>query len=77
MLKKPKRTRIVSSTPGRTRIRVSHKRRTEQEMNRIAAALTERIGVTAASANVQTGSILVHHPETALDEVLGVLRDLG
>ncbi len=77
MSNKPKQTRIVSSTPGRTRIKVSPKRRTEQEMQRIAAALEQRTGATAACTNIRTGSILVRHPSTGLNAVLDTLRDLG
>lgn len=74
---KPKRTRIVSSTPGRTRIKVSPKRRNQQEMQRIASALEQRIGATAACTNIQTGSILLRHPSTGLNAVLEALGDLG
>lgn len=77
MPNKPKRTRIVSTTPGRTRIRVSRKRRNEEEMQRIAMALEQRIGTGAARTNIQTGSILVHHPRSGVNQVLEVLGDLG
>lgn len=75
----PKHSHVVSSTPGRTRLRVSDKRRNPQEMARIASALKARPEVHDVSTNVQTGSILVHHDQqhSSLYDISATLRDLG
>ncbi|HEY9670817.1 MAG TPA: hypothetical protein V6D11_05185 [Waterburya sp.] len=72
-------THVVSSTPSRTRLRVPSKRRTPQEMARIANALQAHPDVNDVKTNVQTGSIVVHHAhkDNSLDEISGVLQDLG
>jgi hypothetical protein len=77
MLTKPKRTRIASSIPGRTRIKVSRKRQTKAEMDRIARALQEHFGDVEAHTNVQTGSILVRHPHQRTEQISSILEDLG
>ena len=76
---KAKHTHVVSSTPSRTRLRVSHKRRNPQEMARIARAIKAHPGVQEVKTNVQTGSIVVHHDHTdsSLDEFSAILQDLG
>jgi hypothetical protein len=74
---KGQHTRIVSSTPGRTRVRVSEKRRTMEEMGRLAERLKERLNAIDAQINVQTGSIVLQHPQNGLEEVCSVLKDLG
>lgn len=75
----PKHTHVVSSTPERTRLRVSHKRRHPQEMARIAKALNAHPEVHDVRTNVETGSIVVHHAynDNSLDELSAVLQDLG
>jgi len=77
MLTRPKRTRIVSSIPGRTRIRLSPKRRTKEEMGLIVKALKEHLDITETRTNVHTGSILVRHPRHNIDDIYSVLQDLG
>ncbi len=74
-----KHTHVVSSTPSRTRLRVSAKRRNPQEMGRIATALKAHPEVHDVRANVHTGSIVVHHEhkDNSLDEITAVLQDLG
>jgi hypothetical protein len=74
-----KHTHVVSSTPSRTRLRVSQKRRNPQEMKRIASALKASPEVDEVRTNVQTGSIVVHHaPHTSgLDNIFATLNDLG
>ena len=76
---KTKHTHVVSSTPTRTRLRVSPKRRNPQEMARIARAIKAHPGVQEVKTNVQTGSIVVHHDHTdsSLDELSAILQDLG
>jgi len=75
----PKHTHVVSSTPERTRLRVSHKRRTHQEMARIANAFKAHPEVHDVRTNVETGSIVVHHAynDNSLDQISAVLQDLG
>ena len=75
----PKHTHVVSSTPSRTRLRVSHKRRNPQEMARIAKALNAHPDVQDVRTNVQTGSLVVHHADNdnSLDEISAILQDLG
>jgi hypothetical protein len=75
----PKHTHVVSSTPERTRLRVSRKRRNPEEMARIAKALKAHSEVHDVRTNVETGSIVVHHAhnDNSLDEISAVLQDLG
>ncbi|MDP9351021.1 MAG: hypothetical protein M3P51_05715, partial [Chloroflexota bacterium] len=55
--------RVMSSVPGRTRLKVSSRHRTQQEMQRIADALGARPDVSDVRANIHTGSLLVHHDQ--------------
>lgn len=75
----PKHTHIVSSTPNRTRLRVSPKRRNQQEMARIANTLKTHPDVQEVRTNIQTGSIVVHHAEkhSSLEDIKAALQDLG
>jgi hypothetical protein len=75
----PKHTHVVSSTPERTRLRVSNKRRNPKEMARIAKTLKAHPEVHDVRTNVETGSIVVHHAynDNSLDEISAVLQDLG
>lgn len=75
----PKHTHIVSSTPGRTRLRVSPQRRNHQEMGRIANTLKTYPDIHEVRTNVQTGSIVVHHAEkhSSLEDIKAALQDLG
>lgn len=72
-------THIVSNTPSRTRIRVSAKRRTPQEMNRITKTLQALPNVCSVRPNLQTGSIIIHHDRSAevVENLAASLRDLG
>jgi hypothetical protein len=74
-----KQTHIVSSTPHRTRFRVSQKRRNKAEMKRIAEALKAEPDVTEVHTNVQTGSIVVQHEyrHNSLQDISATLQDLG
>lgn len=75
----PIHTHIVSSTPSRTRLKVSQKRRNPVEMERIASALRASPDVHEVRTNVQTGSIVVHHaPQiSSLESIDTTLQDLG
>ena len=70
-------TQIVSSTPRRTRIRVSRKRRNPKEMARLAEALQESPKVCSIETNLHAGTIIVHHNEEALADIKAELKDLG
>ncbi len=72
-------THIVSSTPSRTRIRISSKRRTPKEMNRITKALQALPDVYSVRPNLQTGSIIIHHDQSpkVVENLAASLRDLG
>ena len=74
-----KHTHVVSSTPSRTRLRVSPQRRNPQEMSRIAQAINAHPGVYEVKTNLQTGSIVVHHEpmDSSLDELSAILQDVG
>ena len=74
-----KHTHIVSSTPERTRLRVSPKRRNPQEMARIANAFKAHPEIQEVRTNVQTGSIVVHHAHnhSSLEQISAILQDLG
>ncbi len=70
-------THIVSSTPRRTRIKVSRKRRNREELARLARALEEFPSVSSVDTNLQTGTIIVHHEEGALKDIRSKLKDMG
>ncbi|HYA43338.1 MAG TPA: hypothetical protein VEF34_18700 [Syntrophobacteraceae bacterium] len=70
-------TQIVSSTPARTRIRVSRKRRNPKEMARLAKALGKSPKVSRVQTNLHAGTLIVHHNEEALADIKAELRDLG
>lgn len=70
-------TRIISSTPRRTRIRVSRKRRNPEEMARLAEALRASPKVSEVETNLYAGTLIVHHKEKALTDIKAELKDLG
>ena len=70
-------THIVSSTPKRTRIRVSAKRRTPEELERLAEALCKSPKINEVSTNVHTGTIVVQHEDKSLKDIFTVMQDLG
>jgi hypothetical protein len=70
-------THIISSTPKRTRIRVSSKRRNKGELERIAEALNESPKIHDVDTNVGTGTIVIHHEDGVLDDIEARLLDLG
>ena len=75
----PQHTHVVSSTPGRTRLRVSQKHRNIEEMARIVKALKTHLEVHDVRTNIHTGSIVVHHAhkDNSLEEISAILQDLG
>jgi len=70
-------TQIVSSTARRTRIRLSRKRRHPKEMARIAKVLEASPQVSSVQANLNTGTIIIHHKEEALEDIKSRLQDMG
>lgn len=78
-LSTPMSTRVVSSTPGRLRLRVSQPHRQPGEIKRIASVLEAHPQISQVRTNVQNGSIIIHHdPENgSLDNVFATLGDLG
>ncbi|MGC9967279.1 MAG: HMA2 domain-containing protein [Syntrophobacteraceae bacterium] len=70
-------TEIVSSTPRRTRIRVSRKRRNPKEMARLARALEAFPEISGVETNLHTGSLIVHHKKEVLGDIQSTLEDMG
>lgn len=72
-------TKVVSTTPGRTRLRVSDKRRNQEEMERISKNLQAPRFVDSVEYNYKTGSILIHHDthEHALEAIKDIMKNLG
>jgi copper chaperone CopZ len=70
-------TQIVSSTARRTRIRLSRKRRHPKEMARIAEVLEASPQVSSVQANLNTGTIIVHHKQEGLEDIKSRLQDMG
>jgi hypothetical protein len=75
----PISTRVVSSTPGRLRLRVAQPHRQSGEMQRIANALQANPNINQVRTNIQNGSIVINHDGEggSLDDVYATLRDLG
>lgn len=72
-----KHTQIVSRTPGRTRIKLSPKRRNAQEISRIASALRQRPLVNEVCTNLRTGSIVLQHEHGGFEDIKATMKDLG
>ncbi|MEA5506296.1 hypothetical protein VB735_24930 [Halotia wernerae UHCC 0503] len=75
----PISTRVVSSTPGRLRLRVAHSHRQLKKMQRIASALKANPHINQVKTNVHHGSIVINHDgeDGSLENVLATLQDLG
>lgn len=76
---KPISTRVVSSTPGRLRLRVAPSHRQSGEMQRIANELQTNPNVHQVRMNIPNGSIIINHDgeDGSLHNVFTSLRDLG
>ncbi len=74
---KHEHTTIVSSTPKRTRIRLSRKRRNPEEMARLAEILNDCSKVRCVSTNLYTGSLVVYHEHDGLQDIEEKLKDIG
>ncbi|ARV63358.1 hypothetical protein BZZ01_32660 [Nostocales cyanobacterium HT-58-2] len=70
---------ILSSTPGRLRLRVAPSHRQVGEMQRIASALEADPNVNQVRTNIQNGSIVIYHgtQDASLDNIFATLQDLG
>jgi hypothetical protein len=76
---KPISTQVVSSTPGRLRLRVAYPYRQSEKIERIASSLRAHPKVNQVRTNAQQGSITIQHDgeNGSLDSVLSTLRGLG
>ncbi len=76
---KPISTRVVSSTPGRLRVRVAPQHRSSGEMQRIANALEAQPNINQVQINSESGSITINHNSnnSSLKNVFATLKDLG
>ncbi|MEH1969511.1 MULTISPECIES: HMA2 domain-containing protein [unclassified Nostoc] len=72
-------TKVVSSTPGRLRLRVAHSHRQPEKMQRIASALSANSHINRVKTNVTHGSIVINHDgdDSSMESVLATLKDLG
>ncbi len=78
-LSTPISTQIVSSTPGRMRLRVAQPHRQSGEMERIINTLKAHPQIDRVQMNPQHGSILIHHAgeNGSLNDIFATLKDLG
>ncbi|MDZ8227902.1 MAG: hypothetical protein RMY00_33740 [Nostoc sp. ChiVER01] len=76
---KPISTKVISSTPGRLRLRVAHSHRQPEKMQSIANALSANSHITQVKTNFHHGSIVINHDgkDGSLKNVLATLKDLG
>ena len=70
---------IVSQTPGRLRLRVAKQCRKQEEIERIAPILQERLQIYSLRTNLQTGSITILYAEEqdSFEQISCLLRQLG
>lgn len=75
----PISSKVVSSTPGRLRLRVAHSHRQPKEMQRIVKKLEANPNINEVRTNVHNGSITIQHDGDAKssETVFTTLRDLG
>jgi copper chaperone CopZ len=73
------RARVVSDTSGRLRIRLRAEARSPETMERIAARIGGRPGISRVTTNSTTGSVTVSYdPATrSREEIVDLLRDAG
>ncbi|MCC5661659.1 hypothetical protein LC608_32890 [Nostoc sp. XA010] len=76
---KPISTKVVSSTPGRLRLRVAYSHRQSEKMQGIGKALSANSHITQVKTNVHHGSIVINHDsqDGSLENVLATLKNLG
>jgi hypothetical protein len=76
----PIHLQVVSSTPGRIRVRVAHQHREQQAMAKIASAFQGFFPqIDQVRSNAQTGSITISYSgdSDSFTEALTTLQDLG
>jgi Heavy metal associated domain 2 len=76
----PINIQVLSSTPGRIRLRVSHKQRQPEVMAEIVSTLKAFFSeIDDVRMNVQTGSITVYYDGEigSFDDILTTLQNLG
>jgi Heavy metal associated domain 2 len=73
------RSRMVSSTPGRMRLKVAQQHRNDKTLAPITQALKSHLGIYEVRTNLHSGSItILHAPEhISFGEIYVMLRDLG
>ena len=78
-ISKPISTQVVSSTPGRLRLRVAQPHRQPVKMQRIASALQANPNINQVRTNIQQGSITIQHnsDDGSFKSVFATLKDLG
>lgn len=78
-LSKPISTKVISSTPGRLRLRVAQQHCQSGEMQRLASVLKANPQVSQVSTNPHSGSITIYHDgkNNSLGNVFATLQDLG
>ncbi len=72
-------TKILSSTPGRLRLRVSHSHRQPEQMQKFATALNANPNIHQVRTSVQNGTITIQHDTNAdsIQDVFVTFKDLG
>jgi Heavy metal associated domain 2 len=75
----PAAARLVSSTPGRLRVRLAGGDGRQAALRRVRDGLSGRPGVRAVETSAVTGSVLVHYDpaRTTAEDVADLLEDLG
>ncbi|HCF27225.1 MAG TPA: hypothetical protein DEV81_08485 [Cyanobacteria bacterium UBA11049] len=76
---KPISTKVISSTPGRLRLRVAQPHCQSRDIHRIASVINANPQVDRVSTNLHSGSITIYHDgkNGSLDNIFATLRDLG
>lgn len=75
----PTSVQVVSSTPGRLRLRLAPTQRQSANMERICKALQAHSQVERLKTNIHHGSITISHTALGsdLENIYAVLKDLG
>lgn len=75
----PIATKVISSTPGRLRLRVAHPHRQPATMQSLADNLKASPNINQVRINLQHGSITIHHDteDSNVENLCATLRDLG
>lgn len=73
------RGQVVSSTPGRLRVRLHRAHRQGSAAHRAKTHLQDQPGVRDVQTNQATGSVMVKYDpnEVSADDIVGLLKDIG